>query len=200
MTESGPESIDDLVLGSVKEGATESDEKFKDRVAAAQAKLAKIKKDESKTKDFDVKLSKLISHLASHTLKLVVFLIDSGVPSLTILAIISLDSSKAEKICYTEFHKFIEELADFSEAKLKPELEKQIAQWWTYMFAADQVSVDTKLASFHSNVAFVEFVSLEFKEMIKRFFAHHEEELVNQHELNRVLKEYEKMLFAKPKS
>ncbi len=195
MTESGPESIDDLVLGTVKEGVTESDEKFKARVVAAQAKLAKIKKDESKTKDFDIKLSKLISHLASHTLKLVVFLIDSGVPSLTILAMISLASSKAEKICHTAFHKFIEELADFSEAKLKPELEKQVAQWWTYMFAADQVSVDTKLASFHSNAVFVEFVSLEFNEMMKRFLAEHEGEHVNQDELNRALKKYQNMLF-----
>jgi hypothetical protein len=196
MTESGPESIDDLVLGTVKEGVTESDEKFKARVAAAQAKLAKIKKDESKTKDFDIKLSKLISKLAPHTLKLVVFLIDSGVPSLTILAMISLDSTKAEKICHTEFHKFIEELADFSDAKLKPELEKHVAQWWTYMFAADQVSVDTKLASFHSNAAFVEFVSLEFNEMVKRFLTDHETEHVNQDGLNRALKKYETMLFS----
>ncbi len=199
MTESGPESIDDLVLGTVKEEVTESDEKFKARVVAAQAKLAKIKKDESNAKDFDIKLSKLISHLASHTLKLVVFLIDSGVPSLTILAMISLSSSKAEKICHTEFHKFIEERADFSDAKLKPELEKQVAQWWTYMFAADQVSVDTKISSFHSNAAFVEFVSLEFNEMMKRFLADHEVEHVDQNELNQALKKYEALLLTEKK-
>jgi hypothetical protein len=199
MTEGGPENLDDLMLGNVSEGVTESDEKFKARVAAAQAKLAQLKKDESKTKDFDLKLSKLITSLDPHTLRLVVFLINNSVPSLTVLAMSSLVVHKAEKICHTEFHKFIEEQADFSDAKLKPEIEKLVSLWWTYMFAADQVSVDTKMSSFHSNAAFVEFISLEFVEMMKRFLADHEVEHPHMEEIEKMLKKYEGILFAAKK-
>ncbi len=195
MTESGPENLDDLMLGNVSEGVTESDEKFKARVAAAQAKLAAIKKDEKKAKDFDLKLSKLITSLDPHTLRLVVFLINSGVPSLTILAMISLDSSKAEKICHSEFYKFIEEHADFSDTKLKPEIEKQVSLWWTYILAANQISVDMKLSKFQHDEAFREFVRLEFRAMVQRFLKAHDIEVVENATLNQAVKKHEEMLF-----
>ncbi len=195
MTESGLENIDDLMMGNVSEATSESDEKFKARVAAAQAKLAKIKKDESKTKNFDLKLSKLITSLDQHTLRFVVFLINNGVQSLTILAMISLVNAKAEKICHTEFHKFIEEYADFSETKLKPELEKQVSLWWTYTLAANQVATDTKLSKFEHDKTFQEFVELECMEMMKRFLKSHNVEEHDQPLLEQTMKKYEGMLF-----
>jgi hypothetical protein len=200
MTETGPENIDDLMMGNVSESASESDEKFKARVASAQAKLAKIKKDESKSKDFDHKLSKLITALDPHTLRLVVFLINNGVQSLTILAMISLVNAKAEKICHTEFHKFIEESADFSETKLKPELEKQVSLWWTYTLAANQVATDAKLSKFEHDEVFREFVELECGEMMKRFLASHKVEEHDLSLLKQALKKYEGMLFTESKS
>ncbi len=199
MTDKGPENLDDLMLGNVSEEVSESDEKFQQRIAAAQAKLAQIKKDEKKTKDFDLKLSKLITSLDPHTLRLVVFLINNGIPSLTILAMISLVSAKAEKICHTEFHKFIEELADFSVSKLKPELEKQMALWWTYMIAANQVS-DEKLSKFHGNDAFQEFVKLEFLAMAQKFLLDHGTENPDEISLEKAMKPYEALLFEVEKS
>ena len=200
MTESGPENIDDLMMGNVSEVASESDEKFKARVVAAQAKLAKIKKDETKSKDFDLKLSKLITALDPHTLRLVVFLINNSVPSLTILAMISLVMPKAEKICHTEFHKFIEEYADFAETNLKPELEKQVSLWWTYTLAANQIETEINLSKFAHDVAFREFVALECGEMLKRFLKSRD---AGEHDLSlltQALKKYEGLLFTESKS
>lgn len=195
MGEEAMGGLDDLMLGNDSEGVRESDEKFRERLAAAQAKLAQVHKDESKAKDFDKKLAKLITKLHSHTLKLVVFLIDNDVPSLTILAIISLVNKESAKICHTEFAKFIEEKADFSAAKLDSEIEEKVSLWWTYIFAADHVSSATKLREFQHKDSFREVLELEFMEMLKRFLAEEKIENPNLDILEKGLQKYQKTLF-----
>ncbi|MCF7812419.1 hypothetical protein K9M59_02375 [Candidatus Gracilibacteria bacterium] len=199
MAEGAPEKLDDLMLGSDAESVSESDEKFRERVAAAQAKLAAVIKDEKNAKNFDLKLAKIIPKLHKHTLKLVVFLIDNEIPSLTILAMISLVNNEAEKICHTEFSQYIQERADFSEAKLDSELEKKISLWWTYILAADHISSTTHLYELQHNDTFVEFVSLEFSEMLKKFLVDHKEESFDQVMLEKILQQYQKQIFTVPK-
>lgn len=192
-------NLDDLMMGTVSEEVSESDEQFQARVAAAQARLAKLKKDEKKAKNFDHKLAKIIPSLDHHTLKLVVFLIDHDVPSLTILAMITLVSDEAGKICYTEFHKFIAERADFTPAKLGAKLEEKVSLWWTFIFAADHMSTTTKLAEFRHHETFPEFVSLEFAEMLKRFLQENKAEQFDTQALKTTVEKYEKMMFEEKK-
>ncbi|MCF7917853.1 hypothetical protein K9L27_02520 [Candidatus Gracilibacteria bacterium] len=199
MGEESVGGIDDLMMGNDSEGVRESDEKFRERLAAAQAKLAQVHKDESKSKDFDLKLAKLIPRLHRHTLKLVVFLIDNDIPSLTILAMISLESNDAGKICHMEFHKYIEEKADVSLAKLDEKSAERISLWWTYIFAADHVSRSTRLQDFQHREVFVEFLSLEFSEMLKRFLTDQNVEHFDANGLNQVLQKYQKMMFETEK-
>lgn len=189
-------NLDDLMLGNVGEDVGESDEQFAVRLAAAQAKLAQMKKDEALTKDFDVKLAKIIRHLHHHTLRLVVFLINHEVPSLTILSIISLASSEAGKICYTEFHKYIDQPVDFSPARLDQKAEEKISLWWSFIFAADHISQTVRLHQFRHDDVFVEFISLAFSEMLFSFLEEQKEEHFDKVMLEKILKKYESQMFA----
>jgi hypothetical protein len=188
-------NLDDLMLGNVGEDVKESDEHFAARVAAAQTKLAQIKKDESGTRDFDRKLAKIIPHLDPHTLNLVVFLINHEVPSLTILAMISLASNEAGKICYSEFHKSMIDLADFSPSRLGEKTKEKASLWWSFIFAADGVSHDIKLSQLRHDDSFVEFISLSFSQMLQRFLEQEKEEGFDKAQLENILGRYQEMMF-----
>ncbi len=188
-------NLDDLMLGNVGEEIGESDEQFAVRLVAAQAKLAKIAKDEGRAKNFDDKLARIIPRLSTHTLKLVVFLIDHDIPSLTILAIIALESDGAAKICHGEFYEFISEPVDFSTVKLTKALEEKMSLWWTFILAANQISSTTKLEELKKNESFTELVSLEIIEMVKRFIATNKVEEFNKLALEKTLEKYQKDLF-----
>jgi glutaredoxin-related protein len=189
--------LDDLMLGNASEGVRESDEKFRERVAAAQAKLTQIHKDESKSKNFDKKLAKIIPQLHAHTLKFVVLLIDNNIPSLTILAVISLLNKESHKICHTEFAKFIEEKADFSSVQLDSKRRERISVWWTYIFAADHVSSTTKFQEFEHNDSFQEIFILESLEMLKQFLIEEKIESQNFDNLKKNIQKYQKTLFSR---
>ncbi|MCF7830745.1 hypothetical protein K9M41_01990 [Candidatus Gracilibacteria bacterium] len=195
MVQESTANLDDLMLGNVGEEVSESDEQFAVRLAAAQAKLAKIAKDEGQAKNFDDKLAKIIPRLSPHTLKLVVFLIDHDIPSLTVLAIIALESDEAAKICHGEFYKFISEPADFSTVKLAKKLEEKMSFWWTFILAANQISMTTKLEELKKNASFTEFFSLEIIEMVKRFIVINKVEEFNKLALEKALEKYQKDLF-----
>ena len=49
--EGGPEGLDDLLMGNVSEGSEETSEALLARIAAAQAKLVAVKKDEASIAD-----------------------------------------------------------------------------------------------------------------------------------------------------
>lgn len=196
VSEKGAEgSLDDLMLGNVSEDVSESDEQIQVRMAAALAKLKKIQKDESFAKDFDSKLAKIIPNLSQEVLKFVIFMIDRDVPSLTILAMISIANNEAGKICYAEFHKFIEESADFSPVKFTPEVEQKVSLWWTFILGADHVSTTTKLSEFKGKADFSEFVSQNFSKMLGAFLAQNQVEGFDEEVLKKLLEEHEDMLF-----
>jgi len=83
--------LEDMMMGNVSEEASESSEKIAARLAAAQKKIAAVKRDEKKSHGFDEKLSKILPKFSVVLLDFVIFLIDKEVPSCTILAMISVN-------------------------------------------------------------------------------------------------------------
>ncbi len=195
MSESA-ENLDGLMMGEGSEGASESDEVFSERLKVAQAKIAAIKKDEKKSKSFDDKLARIISTVHPNHLDLVILLINHEIPSLTILAFISLINDEAGKICFIEFDKFIEEKADFSLVKFEdPKIEEKISYWWTFIFAADHTSTTTKLNSLRTNETFVKTLSKELADLILYLLQQHQELEFDRQQLIKMLEKYEKMMF-----
>lgn len=194
MSESA-ERLDDLLMGEVSEGASESDEKFSERVRQAQQKIAQIKKDESKAKNFDHHLSKILGGLSSGILDIVIFLIDEEVPSLTILAILSLLDDQASKICWQEFEKHIAQAADFSSVSLPQAVEKKISYWWTFIFAADHVSKTVKLKTLRTDEVFVRRFSHSVGLLLQEYFRENEVNDFNKKSLKKILQKYEIQIF-----
>jgi len=190
--------LDDLMMGNASENARESDEKIQARIAAAQAKIAKIKRDEKKSKNFDAKLAKILPKISMNLLDFVIFLIDREVPSLTILAMISCEVDEAGKICFSEFGKHVQERADFSTANFEDKkIEDRISWWWTFIFAADHVSNTTKLRSFRENSKFVTRISSEFAKMLDRFLGRVDESVkFDPVALKKGLKKYADQVFS----
>lgn len=149
------ESLDDLILGNVSETLSEKpNEDFAQRIAVAQAKLQQIQKDEKKQNEFDVFLARLIPKLSHKDLHLVLFLINEEIPSLTILAILSLFQSSCKMLCEKEFTPYVTTWADYSHFPVASSLQEELARWWTFILAADHVSTTTKITHKHSHENF----------------------------------------------
>ena len=190
-------SLDNLVAGESSEGARESDGKVAARAAAAAKKIAGIKKDEKKSHQFDDKLAKILRSLSAEILDFVIFLIDHEIPSLTILAMISLASDAAGKICFAEFHKFIAEPADFSIAKFSDKkIEEKISFWWTFIFAADFCSRTIRLKNLRENKKFTQKISVEFSKILKNFLIAQKAEKFDAANLKKILQKYAAEIFA----
>jgi len=190
-----PESIDDLLLGSVSESVGESDELFRDRLAQVQAKLAQVAKDEGQEKNFDKELARIIPSLEKEVLRFVIILINSNVPSLTILSMISLSSEEAGKVCYLEINKYIEERADFSALNVSTEVEEKIALWWTFIMAANHLSKTTKLKELRVNKSMLEFLSLNLSRFLEEFLQKIGVQDFDKSQLLKILEMYQKELF-----
>jgi len=198
MSESIGDSLDGMVMGEgISEQASESDEKFKARVAATQVKLKKIKKDETKAKNFDHQLAKILPGITSAQLKIIIFLIDHEIPSLTILAIISIANDEAGKVCYMEFEKYIESRADFSKAKLPSEIEEKVSYWWTFIHGADHVSNTVFLGDLKDNTEFISQFSKYLGQLLRDFLVKHEVRDFDEVQLKEIIQRYQKEIFAK---
>lgn len=194
MSESS-ESLDDLMMGEVSETSSESDEKFSERMREAQAKISAVKKDEKTAHNFDEQLATVISSLTPMLLDFVIFLIDEEVPSLTILAILSLLVDEAGKVCFVEFEKHIEERANFSAANLPVKNETKISYWWTFIFAADHMSATVKIKDFQKNEDFVLRLSHNLGLMLQTYLKKETPAGFNSQALKDILKGYERQIF-----
>ena len=195
--ESGPENLDDLMMGNVSEGSEESSESIAARIAAAQAKLAKVKKDEKHAHDFDEKLAKILKNFSSEMIDFIAFLIDKEVPSLTILAIIALASNEAGKICYTEFHKTLDD--HYAIVPLLPSNKKEahkIELWLKFIHRANAASKTLKLSVYKDNKEFVQRLSAETARMLKDFLIKNKVAEFDEEKLKKALTKYEKEIFA----
>lgn len=199
MVEGGGENFEGLLMGNVSETTSETDEQFAQRVAAAQAKLQKVKKDEQKSKSFDHHLAKLIPTLSQNDLQFVIFLINHEVPSLTILALLSLHIDAAYEICYGEFHALIEEHADFSTAKIPTkEIEEKISWWWSFILASDHISPTLRLSALRDNTDFLKTFSQFLSHFLQQFLEQSHTPDFDQTQLKTVLQKYKDLLFTAP--
>lgn len=195
--ESGPENLDSLMMGNVSEGSEETSESVADRIAAAQAKLTKVRKDEKKAHNFDEKLAKILQDLDYNIIDFIAFLINKEVPSLTILAVLSLVSNEAGKICFAEFHKIMDD--DFAIAPLLPNHKKEaqkIELWLKFIHKANLESKTLKLFVYRDNKEFVSRMSSETAKMLKNFLIKNNVLEFDEAKLKRALITYEKEIFA----
>ncbi len=196
MSETGAEGLDGLLMGDVSEEVKESDEQFQARMQAAQQKIAQIKKDEKKSKNFDDKLAKIVAQLDPAHLDFVIFLIDHEVPSLTILALLTIVNEEAGQICYVEFAEKIEIKPDFSVVQFqKPQIEEKISYWWAFIFSAEKVSKTVTLKSLKKNTNFVKSLSKNMADLLIFFLQKNEVEEFNKSKLEQILEQNEKQIF-----
>ncbi len=195
VAEGGMESLDDLVLGQDVE-ISESDEQLRERMVAAQAQLQKIAKDESKAHGFDLYLAQLIVGLSGVRLKFVIFLINHGIPSLTILALLSLVSDDAGQICMKEFHDDMDVRADFSVFPLESRLQERLSLWWWFIFSADRVSATNRLVDLKEIDGFVQALAHFLSEMLQEFLNTNNVQEFDLSSLQKLLVQYQEMMFG----
>ncbi|HEY5714461.1 MAG TPA: hypothetical protein VIT68_03870 [Candidatus Gracilibacteria bacterium] len=196
MSEGGNEGLDGLLMGNVAEDVTENDEQIAARIAAAQAKIAKIRKQENKAKNYDHILAKLVPILGKVELDFVIFCIDHEVPSLTILSVLSILRAEAEKACHEEFHKYIEEKADFSMAQFKNrKVEDKVATWWTFIVGADMMSDTIRLKQAYGKEEFAQKFPRFMAFFLHKYLKTNHQDQYDEGALIKILKGYAERLF-----
>lgn len=193
------EGLEGLLLGedgeTGSEQAQESESQFRARVAAAQARLAKVKKDESQSRVYDQQLSKIIASLPAPLIAGVVLMINHDVSSLTILATLSLVSDQAHELCEKDFAAHIEARADFSSAKLPDVKEARIADWWTFIFGAEHLSKLDRMHALRENQKFVRGYTKFLTQILGLFLVDLSNEDYDAAALKTLMKNYEVQIF-----
>ena len=195
----GVGGLDDLLMGNVAEGSEETSEELAARIAAAQAKLAAVRKDEASAKGFDQHLVKLIKTIGSEWIDFISYLIDENVPSLTILAIFSVISDEAAAICFTEFKSTEKPLEEIDLASSRLENKKVVDRlhyWWKFIFASDLDSKTVKLKDLRSEVHFQKRMAVEFAKLVRTLLSKNSIQEFDSEALSKVLKEYENRVFG----
>jgi hypothetical protein len=143
--------LDDLLMGNVAEGSEETSEQLIARIAAAQARLAAVKKDEKKSSTHDHQLAQIIKYLQPSLLQLVVWMIDKEIPSLTILAFFSIACRPAAEIVESQIElNDLEELEFLSEVSNEV-IRQKISEWCSFVIIADSHSATLRLSSFQKD-------------------------------------------------
>ncbi len=160
--ETAPDSLDNLLMGNVSETVSETpNEEITQRIAATQAKLQGLKKDETKQTEFDRFLANIIPSLEKESILFVLFLIDNQVPSLTIIAFLSLHEYRCKALCEKEFTPFVTTWAQYNHWNIQESLQQEISRWWTFVLGADHLSTTTSLHDFRTQ-----------KELCVQFLSH----------------------------
>lgn len=184
------------MLGNVSEDVKESDEQIQARMAAAAAKVAQIQKDEATAHSFDDQLAQLISSMNKQQLEFVIFMIDHEIPSLTILAFLSIINNQAGKLCYMTFEKDIKQWAEVSQTGLDKEAENKISYWFTFIYAADHVSKTSRIKELKNNAEFVQGVARFLVVFLHQFLQTLDLDNFSDAQLKKILQRYQKGLFA----
>lgn len=140
--------LDDLLMGNVAEGSEETSEQIAARIAGAQARLAAVKKDEKKSSTHDRHLAQVIKKLPIELIPFVSWLINHEIPSLTILAILSLSHKPAEEVLNALDISVGQdnEIACFSNIP-HDALRQKLSHWAQRVATADGLSVTLQLVS-----------------------------------------------------
>lgn len=140
--------LDDLLMGNVAEGSEETSEQIVARISAAQARLAAVKKDEKKTSKHDMALAQVIKHLPMELIPFVSWLINHEMPSLTILALLSLSQKPADDALksFDIIDGKVKEQVFLSEIQHEA-LRVKISNWSQQVLLVDAVSKTVRLDS-----------------------------------------------------
>lgn len=143
--------LDDLLMGNVAEGSEETSEQIAARISSAQARLAAVKKDEKKTSKHDTRLAQVIKHLPMELIPFVSWLINHEIPSLTILAILSLSQKPADDALksFDILERETKEQSFLSEIR-HTALRTKISNWSQQVLTVDTLSTTVRLASLQS--------------------------------------------------
>jgi len=201
MSESGPEKIDDLMMGNVSEEVSEQTaEEIAARAAAAAQKMQKLRKDEGSAKVFDEQLAGLLPTFSMDLINFAAFLIDSNIPSLTILALVCISHDGAAKVCATHFAKSNKEIdlgTDLDTVGFdNPVVAQKVDLWWEFIFLADRESMTTRLSDSNMNKKFVQIMSQSLAKILKQYLADNNVENFKKPQLERILNTRGKKIFT----
>lgn len=144
------DQLGELDLPQAQEASEDSKEKFQERLAVAQKALKKQKKEESKRKQQDNHLAKIIAYFLQTTgntdlAKLVAVLVENDVPSDFILSILSLVDEQSKNVILIKKEQLLLQGVKESEHALislnenvfeniAPEIKSEIDDWFKHMF------------------------------------------------------------------
>ena len=190
------ESFEDLMMGNVSENVSEDNEAFNERIREVQAKLSQIAKDEGATKSFDEALAKVVQSLPMPLIRFVGFLIDHEVPSLTVLACLSLPSDEARRVVQKEFERFLDEPgADFRSCMFSDEaVRERISLWRTLMIFSDHHSKTVRIKDVEETKFHAEFTGA-LKEFSSTYMDSFDELQYNSSEYEKKFKQYVGMFY-----
>jgi len=151
--------LDDLLMGNVGEGSEETKEQNAARIAAAQARIAALQKDESSAHGYDLQLAGVLKNTAFWVVEIVAWLLNNDVPSLTILALLTVVSDDAGQICFTTFTEAATEPDDRANVLQNTHLRDRVRLWLRFVVAADRASTTVQLKDFIENKDFVQEMS-----------------------------------------
>lgn len=176
-----------------QESAAEQDEKYRQRQQATAKVMAKVKKDEKKSKNYDLVLAKLIPKLTDREMDVVIFALNYEIPSLTILAILSVLHDEAGQACYEEFHKSIEQRADFALVAFgDPAVEERVSLWWTFIVGADMTSSTARIRELNRDPVLLNQMCHYLGAILALYLEKNQITEFDQSKLEEILREYQK--------
>lgn len=178
--------LDDLLMGNVGEGSEETKEQLAARIAAAQAKIAMLQKDEASAHGYDLKLAGVLKNVAFWIVEFVAWLLDHDVPSLTILALLTVVSDEAGQICFTAFTEAATEPDERTDVLPETPLRDRIRLWLRFVVAADRASTTVRLTSLRENKDFMKKLSVQCVAMLESAVTV-SEQAVTRHDLEKIM-------------
>ena len=145
--------LDDLLMGNVAEGSEETSEQIAARIAASQARLAAVRKDEGVASTYDAYLAKVIKSLPMGLLRFAGWLIDREIPSFTILGLISLSNDMAQRVLAENLEVAKDMNPEFLSLIHSPKIRKHVAEWSQAVVMIDRQSMTVKLSSLKKDTA-----------------------------------------------
>lgn len=139
--------LDDLLMGNVAEGSEETSEQIAARIAASQARLAAVRKDEKSASVYDVHLAKVIASLPIGLLRFVAWLIDQEIPSFTILGILSLSDSNSREVLKENLEMAGDSNPEFLSLIHSGALRKKVSLWCQSIIMIDRQVSTVRLYS-----------------------------------------------------
>ncbi len=147
--------IENLMMGTGSEKTQESKEALAARLTAAQVQLATTKKQEGHDRTYDEYLAQVLRSLPVELIDLVIAMVNHEVPSLTILAFLSLVVEAAKKPFDAEplMTKGAKQpMPEFSEST------ETLGPWFGRIAVAEQVSFTVRLRHHKESKTFMEYL------------------------------------------